>query len=143
MATFRGPPKPMTNFIIGVPGPPGPAGPAGPASSPQAVQVPFGAASASSVDTVPSGSLITAVGILVTTAFTGGSNPVATITVGGVSVLPISGNPNPADLTHVGTYFEFQISTTSTTSVVTVTFSGTATAGAAVAIVLFNASILA
>lgn len=128
----------MTNFIIGVPGPPGPPGPPG---SNLAIQVAFGPGSASSVSQVPAGATITAVGILVKTAFTGGSGPTATVSVNGVNVLPISGQPNPADLTTLGTYWEFPIIPVATASVVTVTFGGTATAGSAIALVLFSGNV--
>jgi hypothetical protein len=134
LATFRGPPKPMTNFLVGIPGPPGPPGPPG---GSVAIEVPFGPSSTSSGAQIPAGAIISMVFVVVGTAFSGGSGPTVTVTVNGVTVFPSM----TADLTTPGPYVEFVGSAVAASSVVTVTFGGSATAGAGTVIVLYNPTV--
>jgi hypothetical protein len=134
LATFRGPPKPMTNFLVGIPGPPGPAGPPG---GSVAIEVPFGAASTASAAQIPAGAIISMVFVVVGTVFSGGSGPTVTVTVNAVTVFPSA----TADLTATGPYVEFVGSAVAAASVVTVTFGGTATAGAGKVIVIYNPTV--
>lgn len=128
--------------IAGPPGPPGPAtpgpaGPTGPTGAPGgnlAIIVPFGPANAASTALVPAGAVITAVGVLVTAAFTGGLGPTVQVTVNGVVVFP---TPN-ANLAAPGAYWSFPIATVASSANVQVVFGGSATSGAGTAILQYN-----
>lgn len=137
-------PASTSPVAAGIPGPPGPAGAVGPAGAAGpagvpggnlSIVVPFGPANASSVSLVPTGNIITSVGVLVTTAFTGGSGPTVQVSVDSVVVFPAAN----ANLAATGAYWSFPIQTNPSAAPVVVTFGGSATAGAGTVVLIYEA----